>query len=310
MNTTPIKKQAGRPPKALKRKIEERKGFLKKPFLSNAIFELLHDNPDMFKSIFDACKKVNDTVNFIINNQGMIIYFETKTRGCFAMINIFGNKVVGYFCENPIYISCDCDKVLKILKSKKKDQEKIKWAILNNDLRSMKIILLSSDGMNETWSFPIETTENKDLKYYTDLYDKIEEYPLKFTIKWAKFKGLIDNWKSFTTKDILFEKDSESPLYIKFEENQITDCAHFDNEANIDLHFNSKELVSINVPILHLTPIASADSLSGLLTFHIKEGSELILTAKIDEIFSEKKKPVIGTESAIIKYFIQMNQFF
>lgn len=304
-----INKQAGRPPKALKRRIGERKGVLDGPLNSSSVFELSHDNPDMFKAIFDACKKVSEDAHFIVSPDGVQIYCETKTQGCFALIEIFGAKVVGYYCREVRYFQCKCKTALSILKSKKKGQEKIRLSIPNSDLYTMKITMTTNDKINESSSLTLDFDEPKDISYYHSLYARVSEYPLHFTLKWAYFKELINNWDTFKPSAIFFEKDHETNLIIGIKED--VGCeAEFENPESIDLVFNHPDLISVGIPIVPISSVSPSVSLSKKLTFHVAENSELILSAKIDELYSTRDSPIVDTESATVKFFIQLKDTF
>lgn len=304
-----MKKPAGRPPKALQRKKEERKGILTTPINSSAIFELSHDNPDMFKAIFDACKKISECIHFIISPEGMKIYCKSRAQGCFSLIEIFGEKVVGYYCKEVKYFKCVCKTALSILKSKKKGQEKIRFSIASSDIYTMKITMTTNDQINESSSLQLDPDEFFDLSYYDKLYEMKTEYPLSFSLKWAYFKELLNNWDIFKPKAIFFEKDPENYLLIKILE-EIGCEAEFENSDSIDLKFNSDELVSIGVPTLHISAVSPSVSLSKKITFYISEHSDLILTAKIDEIYSTRDLTIENTESATVKFFIQLQQIY
>jgi hypothetical protein len=304
-----MKKPAGRPPKALQRKKEERKGILTTPSNPSLIFELVHDNPDMFKAIFDACKKISETLHFVISPEGMKLFCKSKTQGCFSLIEIFGEKVVGYYCKEVRYYKCLCKSALSILKSKKKGQEKIKFTILNSKSSIMKITMTTNDQINESSALQLDTDEYFDLSYYEKIYEIRNEYPLIFSLKWAYFKELLNNWDIYKPKAIFFEKDAESNLLIKILE-EITCEAEFENSESIELLFNSEDLISVGIPTLHISAVSPSVSLSKKLTFYISEQNEMILSAKIDEIYSTRDTTIEDTESATVKFFIQLKQMY
>lgn len=304
-----MKKPAGRPPKALQRKKEERKGILVQPNNPIAFFELTHDNPDMFKAIFDACKKISESLHFVISPEGMKLYCKSKTQGCFALIEIFGEKVVGYYCKETRYFKCVCKTALSILKSKKKGQEKIKFTITGSDPYTMKITMITNDQINESSALQLDPDEYFDLSYYDKVYSARDAYPLIFSLKWAYFKELLNSWDIHKPKAIYFEKDPESNLSIKIHE-EIPCEAEFENTDSIELRFNTDELVSVGVPTLHISAVSPSVSLSKKLTFYISEHDDLILSAKIDEIYSTRDTTIEDTESATVKFFIQLQQVY
>lgn len=300
MNTP--KKSAGRPPKSLLRKIEERKGILPQPLNPKAVFELTHDNPDMFKSLFDASKKINDTIKFIISPVDFKLIFESKNGGCYAITEIYGSRVIGFFCSVNKTYSCLSDKIIKILKTKKKQHNKITFTILESDLYSLNITFTGA-GIDERWRETLDLHPDIDLEFYNNV--KYQEFPLTFTLEWSYFKEIMNSWKNFTNGGVIFSKD-DGPLRISFAEGLNTSDVVFNDEKNINMIFNSESLIAVSVPIINLLNCSSSDTISQYINFHISEDNMFVLTAKIDESFKEKKITIPNSESAIIKFYLRL----
>lgn len=298
------KKSAGRPPKALSRKLDQRKGILSQPINPNSIYELTHDNPDMFKSLFEASRKVNDTIKIIVTPEGTNLIFESKNGGCFAITEIYGAKVIGYYCAEKKVYSCMADNIIKILKNKKKNHEKITFAIYNNDPYYMNVILSSATKIDENYKVPIDKTTDINLSNYDKSY---LQYPLNFTLEWSYFKETMNSWKNFTNSGIIFEKD-EGPLKISFSDGINTCDIVFGDDNNIKMNYDSDSLIAISVPITNLLNCSPCDSISNFITFHIKEKNLLVLTAKVDEVYEDKKTTYPNSESALIRYYLTLSK--
>ena len=176
---------AGRPPKNLIRKLENRKGISQKPMNGQNVFELCHDNPDIFKSLFESCKRIKDKVEFVVHPKGVRFYFETESKNTVGIADLLGERVVGYYCEVNSSYYCAADSLIKILKLKK-DSEKIIFSIARNSPYSLNITFLFEHGCSECWTIGLDPFEPADFTQYESYYSAIDNYPLNLTMPWSK----------------------------------------------------------------------------------------------------------------------------
>ena len=300
------KTAAGRPPKYLASKQEERLGIQKTASKPEYIFELTHNNTDIFKSMFEAGKQIHKTANLLISPQGLKMVFNAQTGGCLAIIEIFGHRVVSYFADKNYSYQCSVDQILKILKAKKKNHEKISFIIDKNEIYKLKIKMSMGTKITENWNVPLDTIENFDLTEYDNLYKNISEYPLKFKLQWSYFKEVINSWKTFTSGDIYFTKD-KGPLKLSFKDAQNESEIIVEDNEFIDLVYSTDEFLAISIPIINLMNCSPNDALANDIYFNIAEKKKMLLFAKLDECYKEKKKPIPDTESANIKFFLTIS---
>ena len=269
---TPVKKSAGRPPKSLSRKFENRKGIINEPNITSAIFELTHDNPDMFCHIFDAYKRVNEKIYFTFSPEGVKIKSESKNNSCIIITDIYGSRVISYYCQKKISYYCLVKDLILILKAKKKNHNKIIFYINSDDYYTLYITLISKNGIKET------------CKAILDKYEDIEEeivnfkdYSLNFTLEWSYFKEIINSWKSVINADVIFTKMSDESLKISFHDAQRDYEIDFGDDKTTNLYFNSEKnnFIAVSIPIMTLLDCSPSDSLSTHLTFYLERCSSV-----------------------------------
>ena len=135
------KSLAGRPPKTLIRKLENRRGIYEKPEKEHNVFELSHDNPDVFKSLFECGKRiVKGNIMMRIMRDKMQFVFSDNKKRCTAITEIYGSKLVKYYSRIDKAYTCQPDKIIKILKLKKKSHNKIIFAISEYNQYTLNII--------------------------------------------------------------------------------------------------------------------------------------------------------------------------
>lgn len=296
-----MKKSAGRPPKVLNRKKEERKGFLKES--QGNIFELIHNNPDMFQYILEASRKSGNERTFMsIYKSNLVFYFESNGGNMFAVVDIMGERMVGYYGLERHY-SCLNSEIIGFIKKRKKGFEKITLIISEDKPYDLKIILSPKDESNiyQEWYSTLLDGREYDISKYNKIYSSRIDYPLAFKMEWSSFKEYTNGWKEYTTGPIAFEKDNNTPLRIGMIDQRKGDIVLSGSEFNI--RYKGQGLFASPVPIMLLHTIAASDSLSPYLEFFVTEKEGVIFVGKIDELAQEKKMPIENTESATIKYF-------
>jgi hypothetical protein len=297
------KKSAGRPPKNLNRKIENREGIKNTPTNPDYIFELLHDNPDLYKNIFESINRTSTLIYVKIHESGMQLY-ATKPQFLDVVCDIKGDKVVRYFCEKPLFYKMNCLSIVQIFKILKKKCNNISFHINRDNLSNMKITL-TTGNLSEIKALQLDPMEDFEINKYNSSI--CNEVSLTFTIDWGLFKDTISRWKQFASMNILFEKDANSPLRIKPNSHDDESTIQFHNDEHFFKLILNTEFVAVSVPVLALYNV-SATILSDELNFFIEENEFFIIHSKLDEIYCKKNDPIEGSESATIKYFVELSK--
>lgn len=298
------KKSAGRPPKNLKRKEENRKGIQTAPVEEENIFELIHDNSDIYKSIFDTFNR-NGTYVFMKIHKLGIQFYSSKPQHLDIVVDIYGSRVVSYYSAQDLFYKIKCVQAVQLFKIMKKKCNSIKMYINKHNLNSLKISFCTSDIL-ETKNLDIDVITNFDINIYysTDLNPDI--VPLSFTMDWSYCKDTISRWKQFVEKNFLIQKSQSDTLRLKPPDNETDSGISIPDEPKFNVKLNDV-FVAVSVPILALYN-ASATVLAPKLNFFISEQNYFIIRSNLDEIFLEKDTPKKDTESAVIKYFLELSK--
>ncbi len=308
------KAPAGRPPKCIIRKVDDRKGILPEPFDANNIFEMTHNNPNMFKSVFEGSKKVDDVMKCIFTPAGVKFIFENKANFCNELIEIDGSRLVGYYCDKVYYYTCITTTLNTLIGLKKCDFEHIRFYINKNNLYNMYLCFLmgykpdGSADIEESYDISLDRCEQIDYQPYVDRFAMIPEYPLSFTYKWAFFKESVNSWKKLEPKNIVFSKDSESPFNATFQEGT-NHAQRINKEEIIKLRYTSDQIVAVQISLSSLLCIAPFSDIATHITVYLSNdmAHESIMYAELDEAYITKKEKIPNTATTTIKYFIPKN---
>ena len=305
-------KTAGRPPKCMIRKIEDRQGILKAPFNKDNIFELTHNNPNMFKHIFEGSKKVSDVVKFIFSPEGVKMLFVNSSNLCTELVEIDGTRLVGYYCDRTYYYTCVTTTLNIVVGLKKCNFEYIRLFINKNNQFIMYLCFLQgykSDGtadIEESWDVQLERCAAVDVAPLLAKYEVALTYPLIFTYKWSMLKDSVNSWKKLVAKNIIFSKDHDTPFTASFQEDEIKHVTRINRENIIDLQFKSDFIVAVQIDLKSLLCMAPSNDISDYITMYLSPdmNQDTIMFAKVDEAYENKKDAVPNTATTTVKYFI------
>ena len=299
------KSTAGRPPKRLTRKFENRKGIIDSASEPDVIFELIHDNLDSFKSLFESAKRINDIVKISISQTGIKIFCGPKGDGCYAIIDIYGHRVGSFYSSKNINYSCSAEKIIKILRARKKNNQNLIFQIKKNSLYTLYIIFILQNNIRETWEVPLDPCEDIDFNILENHYNLIDRYPLSFNIDRTFLKDTVNTWKQFTNKDIIFEKDPETDLMVSFQEGQEKCKISFPTDS-IKIDYKGSDLFALSVPIISLLNISVSCDIGNNLTFYLHEDLSIIVISKLDESYESKNEVIPDSETMLLKYFVPL----
>jgi hypothetical protein len=301
MQSEKKKSSAGRPPKNLTRKLENRKGIHAEPVDPRNYFELHHDNIDIFKFLFESCKRFKDSLEFIVHPEGVRFCFSTPGKKSVCVADLMGKRVVRFFCSQERSYKCRVEDLVKALKLKK-SCDKIRFAISMDNIYKLSIAFYAGDKRKQDWSIDLDPEEKEDLTMYENLYNGVDNYPLSFNTSWSEFKDAISSWKQFTSDgNVIFEMDEELKIY--FSEGAVS-CICYDSHTEVK--YTGQDLFALSIPIISLISVSASSVLAENLKIYLKEESSAIMVAKLDESFKTKKEAIPDTETILIKFFISV----
>jgi len=304
------KRKAGRPPKA-ERERTGHKGIIAEPENKENIIEMSYDNPSIFETMYASASRCSTSkIELCFEKDTCIIAVKGKKKIVSMRIDFRCNNLLSYYCGKNMYYEGECENILKIIKTKNKEDNRIIMSIPENKLNEMKITFKkSTESLTKSWRVPLDIIEKPDLESSDNIYKNIHNYPLSFRLNWTVFKRMISSWKKFKPEDIYIEKDvGAEPLKFQFQGTIIGNDSDFGDSEEIKLKFTGEEIFSVKIPLNCLTPIASSDGLSNYIYFYADEKEALVCEGFVDQEYDCNKQPKPLTEVATVRFFTEISE--
>lgn len=306
------KKRPGRPKKKAPKKTIPKLGIVHEP--SNAhvtntgllnIFEILYDNPIMFKKIFSLFKAMA-VENIRIKLEPLFIKFYAvdHSESSQIYIKINGDTMNRYYLEKNLEFGLNPNNIQKILQTLNKDNSKIYIFTQSQYEKSRIKIGLSNDDMEEE---SIYTIDQEQLEFYawdieTEIADEID-YPLKFDLPFKYFKKKVTDFKLLG--DIMkIEKCGNSSLRLSynFSNKKGDQNTYYKNPVKINLksQIAPDEIFSTSVFLDYIKPLAGS-LISDNIQISACVDKKLIFTMYLDHDEKPSKEKITGTERCEIK---------
>jgi len=104
-----MKSTVGRPNKKTQKDVTNRRGIVFKPLDENNVFELVYDNIDIFKYMFESLNRINkNNMYLVISETSIKLLANSDITRCFCEIDILGTNVISF------YSVINCTYTLKI----------------------------------------------------------------------------------------------------------------------------------------------------------------------------------------------------
>jgi|GEM_PF-6268151 len=308
-----VKKKPGRPKKQTNKKTIPKLGIVNEPSnLKTAsdprlinIFELLYDNPIMFKKILTLFKSMSvETIRMKLEQKFIKMYAVDHTENNQIYVKIYGERMNRYYISKELEVGLGLNTIQKILQTLNKDISKVYWFTSSQYERSKIKIGLSNDEIEEDsiYSVDLDQIEEYDWKVEKEL-ELEDDYSLKFELPFKYFKKKVSDFKLLG--DIMkIEKHGDGPLRLSynFTNNKGDQNTYFRSPGKINLQssIDYGEIFSTSVYLDHIKPLAGS-----LIAENIRISSsvdqKIIFTALLDQDEAPNKEKLSGTERCEIK---------
>lgn len=307
----PIKKRPGRPKKQVIKKTVPRLGIVSEP--SNIkvldprlinIFEIVYDNPIMFKKIFALFKSMSvENIRMKLEKEYIKMYAVDHTDSNQIYIKIYGNKMNRYYLNKGFECGLGSTNIQKILQTLSKDCSKIYFFTNVQYERSKIKIGLTNDEIEEDSIYTIDLNQIDEYNWSVENELALEtNYPLKFELPFRYFKKKVSDFK-LLSEIMKIEKHGDGPLRLSysFTNNKGDQNTHFRNPAKINLisQIDPDEIFSTSVFLDHIKPLASS-LISETIKISACVDQKIIFTSLLDQEEANKEK-VPGSEKCEIK---------
>ena len=311
-NEVKPKKKPGRPKKYVVKKTVPKLGIVTEP-LNNKIsdqrliniFELLYDNPIMFKKIFALLRSMSvESIILRLEKKYIKIYAVDHTVSNQIYIKIYGEQMNRYYVSKILEFGLSPVSIQKILQTLNKDCTKISWFTTSQYERSKIKIGLSNDEMEEDsiYTIDLDNVESYDWEVEDELLLE-NDYPLKFELPFRYFKKKVTDFK-LLGEIMKIEKHGEHPLRLNynFSNNKGDQSTLFKNPSKINLKSNihTGEIFSTSVYLDHIKPLAGS-LISDTIQISASIDKKLIFTSLLDQDENPSKEKIAGSERCEIK---------
>lgn len=312
----PTKKGPGRPKKEKPTIVVPRDGVTDTPHNPNNRMELVYDNPETWKKIFNMFKTMKmDTITWHFGKENLILVAEDakteKDRKNSVYITIYGKTQNRYYCEELFSIQMSRSDMEAYLGELTKSYTLISFVSRKLDWQSTFRMLFRYQGaVTNTDQHDIHitvahTSTNSTLRSIVDQVAEEDGYNISMMLPSQYFKQKISHASSMTDEFKIF-KNGDGPLQFKYiaTSNKSSKTINFPNSAQIMLESNihPEDVFSASVYISNIKPFARA-AITDYIQLSVDLTRPLIFTAFLDaEPIDEKKKiPKEGTERAVVK---------
>lgn len=312
LEETDLKKRPGRPKKESPKKTIPKEGIVENPsnlHISDPrmrySFELLYDNPIMFRKIFSLFKSMAvDNIRIRLEKQVIKMHAIDHSFSNHIYIQIYGNKMNRYYTSRVMEFGLNPLNIQKILQTLNKDYIKIYWFTTVHLEKSKIMIGLSNDDLEEDSIYTIEQDQLETYDWQIETQLELEKkYPLKFELPFKHFKKKVTDFKLLG--DIMkIEKEGNKPLKLSYnfsnsKGNQTTifKCSE---KINLKSSIKPDEIFSVSVCLDYIKPLAGT-LISDSIQISADIDQNIIFTSFLDQDEKPSREKIPDSEKCMIK---------
>lgn len=307
------KKKPGRPKKQIIKKTVPKLGIVNEPSNNNFtdvrminIFELLYDNPLMFKKIFSLFKSMfAETITVKLEKENIKMYALNHYKTAQIYVNIKGNKMNRYYLNKPLEFGLSSGNIQKIFQTLNKNCSKISWFTSLQHERSKIKIGLTNDEMEEDSIYTLDLDQVPEYNWAVEEELALEQdYMLKFELPSSYFKKKVNDF-ILLGKIMKIEKHGDNPLrlsYVFENGNQNTSFKNID-KIKLNSKIGPNDIFSTSVYLSSIKPLASS-LISDYMQVSACIDKKIIFTALLDQDEKLNKEKIPDSEKCEIKILV------
>lgn len=305
------RKGPGRPKKITNKREIPRLGIVAAPKNADSTdprmhntMEIIYENPDMFKKLFNMFKQFNaKKLNIRFTKNSVIIIATDHVGSIEVKGEIMGSRLNRYYCESEFEHGVDYKTVFRNLKSLKRDHGSICFITTKETQKSQLIMVLHHDTVDEDSNDAIfiDKPETYDENMFKDL-DDLDSYPLRFTLDTKYFRDKVNAWL-LKSDIVIIEKNPGCPLTIKapYKDKRGTHETVFKNGDKVDLQCTANDIFAASVHVQRLKSVAAAVCvIADKVQVSVHEEKKITFTCLMDSD-TNAGKAVVGTETCRVQ---------
>lgn len=313
-----IKKKPGRPKKEIIKNSLPKLGIVNEP--SNAsilnsrlinVFEILYDNPIMFKKVFALFKAMSvGDIRIKLEKTFIKMYAIDHTKTNEIYIKIHSDKINRYYTSKTLEFGLNKSNIYKIMQTINKNHSKIYWFTNINDERSKIKIGVSMDDIEDETIYTVDQDQLEEYDWAIENELLLESnYSISFNLPFKYFKKKICDSKLLGQIIKIEKNGADGPLRLSYNFNKGggDQNTYFKNSAKINLKskVGPGEIFSTSVYLEKIKPLAStliADNIHIATTLDKK----IIFTILLDHDEKSNKEKIPDTEKCEIKVLTEI----
>ena len=293
----PKRRGPGRPPKNKPKKRLDRRGIIEKPSNFGKVpdrsvntIELVYENPQMFKKIFQLFKVYNvEQISVLFDVDKLYMYALDHTKNVTLCVEILGSMMNAYYVEKPWHINLDTGQFHKIFQGIGKEFTRIVF-VTSRSHQNIKIWMIFFDDQNNNSRYEIELNDPKEdevpLENVKNLFAQHSTYPVSFELDFKRFKSKIAELgnlsKKFEIQQDLTRKGTSIYFTSKTVDNKVKNTSPLNHPGKINLvNTYTGDLFTAPIFISNIKPF-SASTISDTASFYVDDKKDIIFKTALD----------------------------
>lgn len=318
---TPEKRGPGRPRKNVPRVKLDRLGITHEPVNAKApepnqhYYELMYENPIMFKKIFTLFKVYSvNHINMSFMEDRVFMYSITEDKKIKLCVEIFCTRMNKYYCAEPLHVTLDTEYFHTIFQTVSKDYSKIVFVTTRESFQSrMWMIFVDEEGEESHYEIDINPAKENPLPSILDVLSHEQEYPLSFELPFKYLKRKVAEYGNLKVDKIKIEQTVDESntrdLYLACETSntRIKNKSPLKNAAKMGLVSTyDGPLFSAPIYINSIKPLSST-LISDKIRLCVDNQRDLICSSNLDyDVDSKSKSGVADSFKCKIRVAIEL----
>jgi hypothetical protein len=316
----PEKRGPGRPRKNVPRVKLDRLGIVQNPINKDEPetkrhhYELLYENPLMFKKIFTLFKVYSvEHINMSFIKDRVFMYSITQDGKIKLCVEIFCERMNKYYCAEPIHVTLDTEYFHTIFQTVSKDYSKIIFVTTNESQQSrMWIIFVDDEGEESQYAIDLNPVKNNPLPDILSVLNKEHEYPISFDLPFKSLKRKITEYGNLKVEKINIEQtvtDGVRELYFSCETSngRIKNTSPLKNSSKMNLISTYDEQLFVAPIYINSIKPLSSTLISDKVRLCIDNQRDMICTSCLDyDIDPKTKSGVVDSYKCKIRIAIEL----
>lgn len=300
----PEKRGPGRPRKNLPRLKLDRVGIVKEPINvaepepKRHYYELLYENPLMFKKIFTLFKVYSvEHINMSFMNDRVFMYSVTQDGKIKICVEIFCERMNKYYCADPIHVTLDTEYFHTIFQTVSKDYSNIVFVTTNESQQArMWVIFVDDEGEESQYAIDLNPVKTNPLPEILAVLNREHEYPISFELPFKYLKRKVAEYGNLKVEKINIEQtiadDGTRDLYLSCETSngRIKNTSPLKNSAKMNLISTFDEQLFVAPIYINSIKPLSGTLISDKIRLCIDNQRDLICSSCLDYDVDPKTK--------------------